>query len=507
MENHLKITFSSSIDELTSVNSSFDKGILKIAYHGDNRNGSHISKEAFEKSKHTIFNCPVVCRYDRELDQIGSHDVEIVKCPDNSLKIINATHPVGVVPESSNIFWKWFEDDGGGHEYLCAEVFIWKRQEAYERIKNNQIVNQSMEINVKQGCTKDGIFFIDDFEFTAFCLLESELPCFEGASLEMFGLNDFELAYRQMMEDFKASFSEVSTFIEDDIKTKTSMEGGKEALEEKKALLEKYGLTAEQLDFSIEEMTIEELEMKLKEIKDNGKYTTVTNEDFTLNNDLYELLREAVCVEIISNEYGEYPRYCMMDFDVEAHEVYCWDSSDDWKLYGFSYSNNGDNIIIDFDSKKRKKFIIVDFDEGDIDFSLTQVITESSKIISAPELNTITDKYNEASSTIESITQELNELREFKNRIEKEKVTAEIEAVFSMFGDLSGVPAFEELKANHAELSTDEIEEKCFAIRGRQNIPQTFSYKETPPVRIPVGNTLNTEEPYGGLFQEFPPRV
>ena len=45
-------------------------------------------------------------------------------------------------------------------------------------------------------------------------------------------------------------------------------------------------------------------------------------------------------------------------------EVYCWDRND-WLLYGFGYKLNGDSVVIDFESKKRKKYTIVDFDEGE----------------------------------------------------------------------------------------------------------------------------------------------
>lgn len=56
LENQLKLTYSSSVEQLCAVNSSFDAGVLKVAYVGKNRNGSSISKEAFERSIHTIYN-------------------------------------------------------------------------------------------------------------------------------------------------------------------------------------------------------------------------------------------------------------------------------------------------------------------------------------------------------------------------------------------------------------------------------------------------------------------
>ena len=103
LENQLKLTYSSSVEQLCTVNSSFDAGVLKVAYVGKNRNGSSISKEAFERSIHTIYNCPIVCNYDREGDAIGSHDMEVVQ-KNGEVRLVNLTQPVGVIPESAN-YW------------------------------------------------------------------------------------------------------------------------------------------------------------------------------------------------------------------------------------------------------------------------------------------------------------------------------------------------------------------------------------------------------------------
>ena len=139
----LNLTYASSLTDLCEINSSFDSGILRIAYTGDNRNGSSISKDVFERCIKTIYNCPVVCNYDRETDTLGGHDMELVRKDDGSTTIVNLTQPVGVVPQTSKVYWESVEeDDGTVNEYLCAEVLIWKRQEAYRKIKEDGITAQ-----------------------------------------------------------------------------------------------------------------------------------------------------------------------------------------------------------------------------------------------------------------------------------------------------------------------------------------------------------------------------
>ena len=136
----LNLTYASSLTDLCEINSSFDSGILRIAYTGDNRNGSSISKDVFESCIKTIYNCPVVCNYDRETDTLGGHDMELVRKDDGSLILVNLTQPIGVVPQTAKVYWETVEeDDGTVNEYLCAEVLIWKRQELTEKSKKMEL--------------------------------------------------------------------------------------------------------------------------------------------------------------------------------------------------------------------------------------------------------------------------------------------------------------------------------------------------------------------------------
>ena len=261
---NMHIVFASGISDLIECNSSFDRGVLRVAYTGKNPNNSFISKETFERCMPTIYNCPIVCRYDRETESIGSHDIELVVDSAGDWNLVNITQPVGVIPESAEYWWENIEDDSGVHEYLCVDALLWKRQEAYKKIKEDGITKESMEITVIEGAMNDGVYVIDRFEFTAFCLLGSAKPCFESASLEMFSQDDFKQQLAEMMRDFKESFSLISSQKRDvDDKVKISMEGGREILKRKMNLLAKYGLTVEQLDFDIKDMSYDELKAKL----------------------------------------------------------------------------------------------------------------------------------------------------------------------------------------------------------------------------------------------------
>lgn len=511
----LNLTYASSLTDLCEVNPSFDSGILRIAYAGANRNGSYISKETFERCIKTIYNCPVVCNYDRESDTLGGHDMEVVRDKEGGMVLVNMTTPLGCIPESSKIFWEEVEEeDGTKREYLCAEVLLWKRQEAYKKIKRDGIVAHSMEITVRDGETIDSLYHIKDFVFTAFALIGVE-PCFESAALKTFSKQDFKAQLSEMMLELKDSFSLVKAPSGDDnIQKNNSMEGGEQVLD-KNELIAKYGIDVDALDFSIEDYTVEELEEKFKAIQDDAeeqandehtenegdehKEAEGSEDKFALMQNVLNEIMRSLDAETIQKDWGECQRYWFVDCDMEAKEVYCWDSND-WLLYGFTYEMNGDNVVIDFNSKKRKKYAIVDFDEGEQASPIASVFAQmEQRIQDNAEWEA---KYQTASDTIASMKTELETLRKFKTDTEAAIAEGEREEIFAQFEDLAGVEEFEALRDNCAEYDIDTLEEKCYAIRGRQGVTAKFNLESKAP-KIKIEKENHNKAPYGGLFEKY----
>ena len=501
------MTYSSSLSSLCEINSSFDTGVLRIAYTGKNRNGSSISKEAFENCVQTMYNCPIVCNYDRETDSIGGHDMALVTNQDGDMKIVNCTMPVGVIPESSKYFWEVVEEaDGEEHEYLCAEVLIWKRQEAYQKIKDNGTVAQSMEITIRDGEMKDGIFEIYDFEFTAFCLLgDDHEPCFESSAMGLFSLDSLKVQMEEMLSELKETYSLISPRSEvDDKPLNIPTEGGEKVLEDKIALVTEYGYEVSALEFSIEELSLEELREKFEAMKaDSAVEPTV--EQFELNSQICEEIRYAVEAETVERPWGKMPRYSVVDYDADSKMVYCFDADDHWKLYGFGFSMNGDNVVVDFDSKKRMKFAIVDFDEGEQVMPFDKLFEDISAQFTANDTQW-SEKYQTASDTIETMNTELGSLRQFKTDTEAATAKVAREEIFAQFEDLAGVEEFETLRENCAEFKLDALEEKCYAIRGRNSTVAKFTKKPEAP-KLKVERTEPEDRVYGGLFEKYKPTV
>ena len=505
MEKVLQMTYASSLTDLCSVNSSFDSGVLRIAYHGTNQNKSSISKEVFERCVKTMYNCPIVCNYDRETDTLGGHDMEVVRDSNGALRIVNSTTPLGVIPESAKVWWDFVtEDDGTEHEYLFTEALLWKRQEAYRKIKRDGITAHSMEITVKDGELIDGVFHIYDFEFTAFALI-GVAPCFESSALELYSKQDFKKQLSEMMQDLKESFSLVNPSHEDDNThpQNYSMEGGEEVLQGKTELAAKYGIDVETLDFSLEDFTEEELIEKFEAMKadadEHKEPAKEPEQKFALTSNVVEELRRVLEEAKIEREWGECIRYWYVDCDFDANEVYCWDTND-WLLYGFTYSVNGDSIVIDFESKKRKKYVIADFDEGEQPSPFAPMFAQmEQKIQDGAQWEA---KYQTASDTISTMETELGELRQFKADTESAALESAREKVFAQFEDLVGVEAFEALRENCAEYDAESLEEKCYAIRGRNGSVAKFSLENKTP-KLKVDKTDISNEPYGGIFIQY----
>lgn len=542
-----KFVFSSALENLCSINSSFDKGVLLVAYHGQNRNDSFISKQTFEDCIHTIYNCPIVCNYQRESDTIGGHDVDVVKVND-VVRLINVTQPVGVVPESAKWWWQEVtEENGEIHEYLCVEVLLWKRQEAYLHLKTNGVTDQSMELTILNGrLDEQNIYHISQFEFTAFCLLERDEPCFESAGLETFSRNYFTEQYTAMMEDFKREFTKVNAAPAEDVDTKNHSKGGVEEMNVVE-MLAKFGLSEEDIDFEIDGMTVEEIEAKFAEIKaakesaecsfsedeseepdaegsesENGEPDSEPEADpdeapeeeheedgpeggddddppkkktdvYSLtNSQLFdELFRAVRGFKVQHPEYGEVSKYWMIDFDAEKREVYVEDAMD-YRLYGLTYTMEGDTPVIDFESRRRKKVEYTDWAEGGAEFSLQRVVEE------------VSERY---SGKISELEKENGELKQFKNERLDEERRAQNEAVLKQFAELAGNDKFEELKALVEKdcycLSVEDLEDKCFAIRGRCGTAQFSMNGGSGRLPVEKTNDIPGDEPYGGVFIRF----
>ena len=218
-------------------------------------------------------------------------------------------------------------------------------------------------------------------------------------------------------------------------------------------------------------------------------------------------LKEALYEEMMEDEdWGKYPKYSFYDFDPELSEVYAYDYAD-WKIYGFTYSVNGDKVTVDFASKKRKKLVIADFDEGDKDLSIESLFTaiknkavENANATFMAEKEQFASQINELNGKYSKLEGDYNTLVSENNAKIAAEETAAKDSIFEMFEkELSNDAEFTALKENANEFSATEIENKCFMLVGKKKANFSRKTEKFSKVIIPESVPV-IPNPYGDLF-------
>ena len=203
--NKEKVQLFTSIDNYEKVNNRFAKVKIRIAYAGENRNGSFISKEAFERASHTLKYTPIV-GYMCEDGEFDGH-TEKIEIIDGEFNIQTLTRPYGVVSDEEP-FWESVKClDGSYKDYYTCYGYLWVgRYPELETIKNGDYA-QSMEILPcgKSGFGEDGLYHIEDFTFDGLCILQKKEPCFEDSTISInFSKAEFEEDYKSMITELKS---------------------------------------------------------------------------------------------------------------------------------------------------------------------------------------------------------------------------------------------------------------------------------------------------------------
>ena len=530
------VRFTTAFTDIQDMNPSFALARLRIAYVGDNRNGSSIPKEVMEAAIPTLYNCPVVAHYDRATNSFGSHDVELVQEDDNHFKLINVTQPVGVVPTGAECFFETDADENGvQHEYLSTTVLLWKRQEAYEHICELTNIGESMEVVFDQ-CHIDhrGVLVADAMHFEAFCLLESAEPCYEGAELALFSsqkLLDFKQQYAQMISELKryaaGSFSVAAT---------KSQEGGEGmSLNETiiAEILAEFGLTVDALDFEItEDMTADQLREKASafaaDSADSGDTTQSGDTDESATeadpaDDDNESDSTAEGMEPDTSEPQE-SNDSNVPVDVDAARQ---SFSATYRERRDAISNALDPII---DGDIETCFWLVDFDDNyafverdeinhatgafeETNGRFTYTFNEESKeatITGDFEQMIMTWLTTDEYAALEQRRALLDDLIEFQERTLSKEYHEGVESIFALFTDLEGVDEFMTYRDHIRTLEDDKehrpaldtVREHCYAIRGKRS--QTFNQKLASSgvvrVSLPHAAPAKDDDDVGRLF-------
>ena len=412
-----------------------------VAYHGENRNGSFISRETFEKD--TVMNSlkgiPVVGEYWEKSDNFKGHGGKL-EISDDGIEYVMTTKPYGAVVDPNPRWVEITEEDGTVHEYLAVDVYLWTgRYEELNVVAENG-ANQSMEIIVKDGeySEEKDVYDIKDFFYSALCILGKDErnpefdyePCFESAGITTYNLdkegveqlNEFMKLLKEFtLQEKTEEVVEEEDFVKDKEKDDEYVEDEEEVVEDEET--------------DEEEVVEEDMQLENPIVETE----TVESEEFELTyNDKRELLLVALrkvysnaWLMDMSDEFVYYERY-----DVEA-EAY--------KNFKQSYTMSEDGEI--------------SFGEDKVEVFHAWLTAEEKASFEIKD-----DK-------IEQLQNELNELSEYKLQKEHDEYIKSVADVFEQFDNnvlLVESEDYSKIKKDAVEqkLDCEIIKKEVFALLG-----------------------------------------
>lgn len=525
---------------------------IDVLHTGGNLNGSRFEKEVVDRAAKSIANTPILGYIeqndDDELDFKG-HEHELI-VDEDGIRYVYAGSAYGVIPESCNPRWV-SRDDGTGktREYLRVDGLLWtKFDDSCGIFERDVVKGQSMEITNMEGYVdKDGYYVVQNFDFDGCCVLSTTDPQIRPAMTGSTVTANFTAAtIASQVKDMLAEYTALQRSESSKEAQIDNFAKGDDCLKEKEEILASYGIDASTLEFSLEEITIEELKAKCEEMaaaksaepeepqgepesepaaepaaepaepdppaEPEGAAEQEGGEpaaDYSLNlRDKLNEVNEAISTETMIDPWGyEVSRYWLQD--VQDDLVVVMDCQD-WKIYSFTFTMDGDNVKVDFASKKRMKVKYEAWDEGSADMGVPALYS------------TMGDKSKEQTEKLEAANKQYSELKaeydEMKPKYDayvaaeaaaaKEEENAKREQLFAVMDQkLDGDADYAKLRDNKT-MEFTVLEDACYKLLGKKAaefsyVPSKEKKGEVNKVRFGVNGTQKTEKRYGDLFERY----
>lgn len=250
---------------------------FKVCHTETNRNGSHISKENMKTAMPTLKYRPVLA-YIHQLDDgtydFYAHNMEIEEDENGDEKIVYTEKQVGCFTVDE----PWLEyDEKNDKTYVNAYAVIPEEYTEAANIirrKNGTKVSCELVINELAYNAKEKYLDITDFYFGGCTLLgcdEHGNEIGEGMLGARADIADF--CQQEPVFNYQEKLVEILGKLDSTLSNfnKNNTKGVKEEMGHFEELLEKYGFTAEEIDFDYANMSDEELDAAFEEFK-NKKY-------------------------------------------------------------------------------------------------------------------------------------------------------------------------------------------------------------------------------------------
>ena len=458
MKSHI-LTFQSEIDYSAAqpVNDLLSKVRVKILYTGLNRNNSFISKESVENAIGTLPYIPIVGEFDKSKNNFLGHGGRIIIDSTGKVEIEDTVKAYGVVPffNDSKPRWEVINDSETGipTEYLVADAFLWTGRYSELDIVINGGSYQSMEIVVNdadwvQENDDNGFvnnyYKINNFVFTALCILgrddvnpeNSVIPCFEDASIESYQIKNVGL--KSEFDKMIAELKFINTERSENMPVSDMVFESTDSVNEDIILSD----TNENVEFSSEEKEFDiteniELAQSDNEISEEVIISYELSHD-EIRSSLYSLIKSQTSASD-EEDYGAWI--------VSVYEDYFIYELEGNKYYKQFYSI--ENNLVTLVGETEEVFI---------------------KFLNSNEVNEIESLNN----NIDSMSQEISTLKEYKKKRETEDKLVDIEKIFNKFSMLDEED-YKSLKDNALDMDLIALEKELAYIAINKSV---FSYQK-----------------------------
>lgn len=486
------------------------RGMLKLKFRifhtGLNRNGSYVSEDAAKNAMPTIKNRPILA-YIHQLDNgswdFESHNMEYIAHEDGTYEIEYLEKQIGSFDESEPFFEY---DEELDKTYVCGYGYVSEEYtKAADIIREKNGTKNSCELSIEEFAynAKEKYLDLKQFYVAASTLL--------GAKDDGTEIGEGMLGSRADIADFSeqnnSQFSNCSDELLQEIKKlnenlslynkEKSKEGGHEPVKFEE-LLEKYGKTAEDIEFEYENMTDEELEAKFEEVfgeddadgegSDPEPTSVGENGEGEANNEP-ETFENMVRTYEISHSDVRYALYQLLTSYEEADNEYYW-ITDVYDTY-FVYENwSGDRL---FGQKYTKENDEVAFSEERYNLH-KELLTDAE----FAELTAMRSNYAEIKSQLE------------KYQTEEQNALKDALFVSEEYSSISDKEEFEALKVNHEEFSLEELRTKLDGIildYAKKNslkfsVEEPENKKVVNQTKLPINTKTNKKSRYGSIFNK-----
>lgn len=499
------------------------------AYHDHiNLNNSEIKPEVLESTLPSAMLRPILASIvtDEKTGEkdFGSHDFVFEEDEDGNEKIKYIEQPVGVIFGDNTI--EYDEEDDVNRAILHGYLYNEYCQDAVDIMNRRKTVDCSVELSIREMSfnTADKVLTLEDFYVCGLTLLGSKVkPGMKGSKVtiedfnksnnSMFSNNEKVIELLETLNNTLSSFNKEQSSVQI-----LSKEGGNDKNMDKfNELLEKYGKTAEDIDFEYEDMTDEELESKFEEVfgkleenstsepsndegtddgdeseenpevkEDNAcggggsgttkkkKKNSVENEPMTKTYEIsHDDIRYALYNLLSSYEESDNDWYYITGV-YDSYFVY--ESWNGGKIYGQKYTKDNDNVAFDGERYTLHKEYLTDSEYAEL----------------------------------QSMRSNYAALKEFKETAEKNELHAKREEILNSekYEAVSDTEAFKELVKNMDNYSLEELEKEAKIIFADNFNMETFAVhaekaQKNSTVKVFANvNKSKKDSRYGNLFSK-----